>query len=165
MGNEVSDQPRTALMNLSQPDPDQPDPSLAALNPADAANPLAAASPVDASSQDTPAEDRPVRVGSPFAVDPVIAEVQTDFVAAPIEPLADLGPMRYTALGAVGASMMVVAFGVASVWWFPVGGTVIAGLGCGLSIFGFFSNQRIWAAGLLIVHVTLFLANYSQSIA
>lgn len=109
--------------------------------------------------------ESPIRVGSPFAVDPPMPlAVPPLATAGPIEPLADLGPMRYTAMGSVMASAMVVGFAVAALGWFPAGGTVIAALGCVLAIFGFYSSYRIAAAVLLAVHAGLFLANYAQSL-
>ncbi|TWU56697.1 hypothetical protein Poly51_26140 [Rubripirellula tenax] len=96
-----------------------------------------------------------VRIGSPFAVDPLPQTVA-------IEPLLDVGPMRYTAMGAVAASMMVVGFASAALWWFPAGGALVAALGSVLAISGLFSNYRTASLVLLFVHVGLFVANYSQ---
>jgi hypothetical protein len=73
--------------------------------------------------------------------------------------------MRYTAMGAVAASVMVFAFGVAAASWFPVGGVLIAALGCGLSLFGLASAFRVASIGLLMAHLGLFLFCYSRSLA
>lgn len=105
-----------------------------------------------------------VRVGSPFAVDP--PELAFQYASFPTDRggFDDAGPLRYTAMGAVAASAMVVAFAAASVAWFPAGGVMIALLGCALAIFGLFSSYRLAAMGLLVVHLGLFVANYWQTL-
>ncbi|TWU49126.1 hypothetical protein [Rubripirellula reticaptiva] len=108
-----------------------------------------------------------IRIGSPFAVDPVAADpISGDLTASPtvIEPVMDVGSLRYTAMGATAASAMVVGFAAAAWGWFPAGGAAIAALGCGLSIFGMFSVYRFTAMGLLAVHLFLFVANYGQAL-
>ena len=100
-----------------------------------------------------------VRVGSPFAVDPTIPAAKR-----PIEPFYDVGPIRYTAMGAVAASIMVLGFASVAAWWFPSGGALIAALGCVLSIFGMYSAFRKTAISLLAVHLLLFVVSYSRSI-
>lgn len=79
------------------------------------------------------------------------------------EPLTD-GVMKYTAKGSATASLMVVFFASAAAWWFPTGGVLIAGLGCGLAVGGMFSDYRLPSAGLLLVHLGLFFASYSMAI-
>jgi hypothetical protein len=101
-----------------------------------------------------------IRVGSPFAIDPIAAEP-----ARPIEVLLDVGPIRYTAMGAVAASIMVLAFAAVATWWFPAGGALIAALGCVLSIFGLYSTYRITSAGLLAIHLFLFVLCYGRSLS
>lgn len=109
----------------------------------------------------TPAHpDLSIRVGSPFAVDPV----PLDRVAKPIESFYDVGPVRYTAMGAINASIMVIGFGVAAASWFPAGGVLIAALGCGLSLFGMASVYRKSAIVLLLVHLGIFLLSYLRTI-
>jgi hypothetical protein len=103
---------------------------------------------------------KPIRIGSPFAVDPVLPKQPKK-----VEVLYDVGPLRYTAMGAVSASAMVVGFGLVAAFWFPSGGALIAALGCVLSIFGMYSNFRYVAAGLLVAHLGLFVVNYVQSLA
>ncbi len=105
-----------------------------------------------------------VRVGSPFAVDP--PELSLSYASFPIDRggFDDAGPMRYTAMGAVGASAMVVGFAAVSLMWFPVGGVLIALLGSALAVFGLFSSYRYSAMGLLAVHLGLFVANYLKSL-
>ncbi|MGB7325501.1 MAG: hypothetical protein WBD31_11575 [Rubripirellula sp.] len=107
-----------------------------------------------------------IRIGSPFAVDPVAADAISGDPMAPavIEPVMDVGPLRYTAMGATAASAMVVGFAAAAWGWFPAGGAAIAALGCGLSIFGMFSVYRFTSMGLLSVHLFLFVANYGQAL-
>ena len=119
-----------------------------------------------------------VFAGSPFAPGSVVEDVSSgSIVSQPNQSghpeLASVldasvledGAMRYTAMGAVTASAMVVFFAAASLWWFPSGGTLIATLGCGLSVFGLFSGHRIVAASLLVVHAGLFIACYSRALA
>jgi hypothetical protein len=99
-----------------------------------------------------------VRTGSPFASEPLVADVPHR-----VEEVID-GPLRYTASGAVAAAAMVLAFAAAAAWWFPAGGTMIAALGCVLSIFGLYSTQRIAAIGILSLHLGLFVLCYGRSI-
>ena len=113
--------------------------------------------------------DIPIRVGSPFAVDPITPGaispgVKKPDVTKPIEPFLDVGPLRYTAMGAVAASVMVLAFAAAAAWWFPSGGALIAALGCVLSICGLYSTYQITSAGLLAIHLCLFVLCYGRSL-
>ena len=104
-----------------------------------------------------------IRVGSPFAVDPKpIAGSAIRVGPRPIEPFYDVGPLRYTAMGSVGAAILVLGFALVAVWWFPSGGTIITGLGCALSVFGMYSPRRYVAGGVLGLHLILFMACYSQ---
>lgn len=98
-----------------------------------------------------------VRRGSPFAIDPVTVR--------PVDNFVDMGPIRYTAMGAVAASILVLAFAAAATWWFPAGGTLIAALGCVLSIFGLYSTHKLISAGLLAVHLSLFVVCYGLSLS
>ena len=113
--------------------------------------------PITAKLADT-IDESPVRVGSPFATDPFETQAQ------PIEQIYDVGPLRYTAMGAVAAAVVVLLFALVGVWWFPAGGAMIAALGCMLSIFGLYSNFRFTAAGLLTVHLALFVMSYGRSL-
>ena len=76
----------------------------------------------------------------------------------------EAGPLRYTALGALAASLIVILFAGAATWWFPVGGALIAALGCLLAIFGLFSNHRGISALLIVVHLGLFIVSYGRSL-
>ncbi len=105
--------------------------------------------------------DLSIRVGSPFAVDPVPLER----VAKPIESFYDVGPIRYTAMGAVTAAIMVIGFGAAAVAWFPAGGVLIAALGCGLSLFAMASVYRKTAIALLLIHLGIFVLSYVRTIS
>ena len=67
-------------------------------------------------------------------------------------------------MGSVAAAVMVMAFAVAAAFWFPAGGTLIAALGCLLSIFGLYSPFPIRSAGCLVVHAGLFLVCYVRTI-
>lgn len=115
--------------------------------------------PIQARLVETTAEDSPLRVGSPFAVDPLI-----ESPIKRVEPFLDVGPIRYTAMGAVAASVMVLGFASAAAWWFPTGGALIAALGCVLSIFGLYSRYRFTSAGLLSLHLCLFVFSYGRSL-
>jgi hypothetical protein len=114
----------------------------------------------EASTPETADQSDPaIRVGSPFAVDPAATELP----AKAIEAFYDVGPIRYTAMGAVASSVMVLAFDGAAAWWFPSGGVLIASLGCGLSLFGMASVYRITSIALLIAHLGMFLFSYSRA--
>lgn len=73
------------------------------------------------------------------------------------------GAMKYTAKGSVAASLMVVFFAAAAVYWFPTGGVLVAALGSGLAVGGLFSDYRLPSACLLLVHLGLFFACYGAS--
>ncbi|MEE2934794.1 MAG: hypothetical protein VYA84_02240 [Planctomycetota bacterium] len=100
-----------------------------------------------------------IRVGSPFAVDPTVPAAERA-----IEPFYDVGPIRYTAMGAVAAAIMVLGFASVAAWWFPSGGALVAALGCVLSVFGLYSAFRKTAISLLAIHLALFVFSYSRSI-
>ena len=118
--------------------------------------------PIQASLVQTTDDSMPIRVGSPFAVDPIdpLAGIQ----AKRIEPFLDVGPIRYTAMGAVAASVMVLGFAGVAAWWFPAGGALIAALGCVLSIFGLYSTYRLPSSALLAIHLYLFVLSYVRSL-
>ncbi len=118
--------------------------------------------PIQASLVETIDEAPPIRVGSPFAIDPI--DPLAGLPVKKIEPFLDVGPIRYTAMGAVAASFMVLGFATAAAWWFPAGGALIAALGCVLSIFGLYSTYRFTSAALLAVHLCLFVVSYGQSL-
>jgi len=110
-----------------------------------------------------------IRVGSPFAVDPPPRSTRTAADSSgpasnDIEAFYDVGAIRYTAMGAVLASVMVLGFGGVAAWWFPVGGVMIAALGCGLSLFGMASVYRFTSIGLLLAHLGMFIYSYSLAI-
>ena len=101
-----------------------------------------------------------VRIGSPFAVDPLPYNPDR-----PIEQVIDGGPLRYTATGAVAAAAMVLVFAAAAAWWFPAGGTMIAALGCLLSVFGLYSAYRYTSASFLLFNLALFVLCYGRTIS
>tara|TARA_R110002049_G_scaffold47902_1_gene138438 strand:+ start:153894 stop:154331 length:438 start_codon:yes stop_codon:yes gene_type:complete len=113
-----------------------------------------------------------IRVGSPFAVDPnpefpgtpTASTTNTTATAVSPEVFYDVGPLRYTALGAVAAAVLVLLFAIPATWWFPSGGTLIAALGCVLSIFGMYSPIPKRSAAVLAVHVVIFLFCYGRII-
>ena len=126
-------------------------------------NPDAASDEKDGNN--TVIQDRskePIRYGSPFAVDPVLDPTR---VTAPAEVFIDAGPLKYTAMGAVAASAMVILFASAAAYWFPGGGTLIAVLGCVLAILGLFSYYRFRAFACLVAHLALFLVSYARAIS
>ena len=118
----------------------------------------------DSGDPDTPIElhanEAAIRVGSPFAVDPFAHDANRH-----IENFYDVGPLRYTAMGAVYASAMVVGFATAAAYFFPAGGAMIAALGCFLSIFGMYSSYRLTAAGLLTLHLCLFVFSFGRTLS
>ncbi len=112
----------------------------------------------------------PVRVGSPFRVDP-------SDLATPSEPAKKLtlsgeaaygeyGPFLYTAMGASSAAVVVLVFAALGTWWFPAGGALVAVLGTILSIIGLFSRRRFRyaAIGTLPLHMALFFLSYARSL-
>jgi hypothetical protein len=107
-----------------------------------------------------------IRSGSPFANEP--EDLWDDFLPSDQEftpeSFYDVGPLKYTAIGAVAAAVMVLAFAAASSWWFPGGGTLIAALGCTLSVFGLYSPHKRWAGVCLMLHLMLFLFSYSRAV-
>lgn len=109
--------------------------------------------------------DEDIRVGSPFAVDPepLPAHVLRNRVHQ-AQDFYDVGPLKYTALGAVGAAIVVLFFGGIAAWQFPVGGTFIAGLGIFLSLFGLYSHRRFPAFACLALHMVLFVACYGLAV-
>ncbi len=120
-------------------------------------------------TETTVSPDGAIRVGSPFAVDPPERLVTTSgdssrSISNDIEAFYDVGTIRYTAMGAVLASVMVLGFGGVAAWWFPAGGVMIAALGCGLSLFGMASVYRFTSIGLLVAHLGMFLYSYSRAI-
>ena len=105
-----------------------------------------------------------VRVGSPFAIDPDnLPGPDWRAVQGKPELFYDIGPLKYTAIGAVAAAVMTLGFAAAAAWWFPGGGTMIAALGCVLSIFGLYSPHRLSAAACLALHLTLFLLSFGHA--
>lgn len=115
---------------------------------------------------------QPVREGSPFRPGTETqAATRPDFQTAqasdqPAGPsYADLGPMRYTAMGAASAAVVVLLFAGLGAWWFPAGGALVAVLGAVLSIIGLFARQkfRYTALGTLTLHIGLFMVSYVRS--
>ena len=121
--------------------------------------------------------DEGILSGSPFApgsvvdaADPSVPGTSSAATGAAVvsatakEVLTD-GAMKYTAKGAATASLMVVFFAAAAAWWFPAGGVLIAALGSALAVGGMFSDYRMPAAVLLIVHLGLFFASYTLTMS
>ena len=118
--------------------------------------------PNDMVGEESDAKPKEIRTGSPFASDPEMTPSQDAAQTRKLEKFYDVGPLRYTAMGAVAASAMVIVFASIACWWFPGGGALIAGLGCALAAFGMFSHMRTPAIGCLVVHMALFVVSYSR---
>jgi len=100
-----------------------------------------------------------IRKGSPFAIDPL------EEPSAPADiNLYELGPVRYTAMGAVVAATMVLFFALLAAWKFPGGGALVAALGCLLATFGLYSTHRKTSLSLLAIHLLLFLVSYGRTL-
>ena len=121
-------------------------------------SPPSAAPPPEARPSGSPLSDSPLPDGD----QPIVARYATGSSANEI--LDDPGPLRYTALGALTASLIVILFAAVGTWWFPAGGALIAALGCLLAIFGLFSTYRIRSAMLIVIHLALFVVSYSRSL-
>lgn len=118
-----------------------------------------------ADAQNDSSTEPEIRVGSPFKFDPSpISGSQINRSRGPGDTFYDVGPLKYTAMGAVGAAILVLFFAGVASFWYPVGGTLIAALGCALSIFGMYSHRRFMAAGCLGLHLILFVICYGQSV-
>ena len=112
------------------------------------------------------ASEQAIRTGSPFRGTPQPAIRPVPVVGSGETSYADLGPFRYTAMGAALAAALVVAFASLGAWWFPVGGVLVAMLGAVLSVVGMFSTTklRFVAIGSLAAHAGLFFVSYLRSI-
>ena len=129
-----------------------------------AIDPPSIAPPSAAQPSGSPLSDGPLSDGSlPDGEEPIVARYATGSSANEI--LDDAGPLCYTALGALAASLIVILFAAVGTWWFPAGGALIAALGCLLAIFGLFSTYRISSAVLIVVHLGLFVVSYSRSLS
>ncbi len=106
--------------------------------------------------------EREIREGSPFRQDPVFPAGERRMGPS----YADLGPFRYTAMGAASAAVLVLVFAGAGSWWFPVGGLLVAILGAVLSIVGLFARSRfrLVSALSLVLHVGFFMVSYVRSL-
>ena len=105
--------------------------------------------PIVASLVDEP----PDRVGSPFAASQSTEVGQQRPVALP-----NVGPFQYAAMGGVVAAIMLLGFATGGFVWFPAGGCVIAVLGCAVATLGLHSEYKRTAAGVLLLHFSLFIA-------
>ena len=105
-----------------------------------------------------------IREGSPFRADPP-AMLVGDFSSGEGAYL-DLGPYRYTAMGAATSALLITAFAGLGAWWFPAGGVVVAMLGALLSIVGMYSPNRLRLVSIaaLVFHAGLFLLSYQRAI-
>ena len=98
-------------------------------------------------------DETPDRVGSPFAAAPSGRTTPKK----PIVIYENLGPFQYTAMGGVVAAIMLLGFGIAALAVFPVGGCIIATLGCGAATLGLQSQYKRITSAILVTHACLFL--------
>lgn len=114
----------------------------------------------------TPAidNDQPIREGSPFRTEP--AAMLAEQFASGESAYIDLGPYRYTAMGAAVSALLITMFAGLGAWWFPAGGVLVAMLGALLSIVGMYSPNRLRlvSIGALVLHSGLFLFSYQRAI-
>lgn len=99
----------------------------------------------------------PPRQGSPFRGDP------TGGGAASWKPELlpfDIGPAKTTALGAVGASAIILLFSLAATWNFPAGAVVVTSLGAVLALFGMSSPRFKTAIACLVSHLAMFAFSF-----
>lgn len=99
-------------------------------------------------------DEKPDRVGSPFAAAPSGKKHKSPSAVA----LHDLGPLQYTAMGGVVVATMLLGFVIIALAWFPIGGCIIATLGCTTAILGLQSKFKRITTGLLVTHACLFVA-------
>ncbi|MEL6104383.1 MAG: hypothetical protein AAFU85_00040 [Planctomycetota bacterium] len=111
-----------------------------------------------------PSNDQPIREGSPFRTEP--AAILAEQFASGEGAYIDLGPYRYTAMGAAVSAVLITMFAGLGAWWFPAGGVLVAMLGALLSIVGMYSPNRLRlvAIGALVLHSGLFLFSYQRAI-
>jgi hypothetical protein len=111
-----------------------------------------------------------VRRGSPFrrdAANPTPVSTNNARRRAAAVAAADYGPFLYTAMGAAAAAVLTVAFAIAGLLWFPIGGVLVAALGSLLAVTGLLSPKRFrWAALLALpAHLALFFVSYARALA
>ena len=130
-------------------------------------NPINPPDPAENLIEKTEQSDATIRTGSPFSPG---SEQPLNHAAASSSPLSaqqvhDVGVMKYTAMGAVAASILVAGFAAIAMFWFPVGGILIAALGCFLSLFGLMSHFQRTAALMLVVHLCFFVFGYKHGLS
>ncbi|MEM9587749.1 MAG: hypothetical protein AAGA03_10760 [Planctomycetota bacterium] len=136
-----------------------------------AARPTNSTDVIPAASASTAA----IRVGSPFALVFDEATAKSHGFAPPADTirkvlsesdvrLYEAAGILYPAMGATIASAMVLTFATLSVWLFPGGGLMVAGLGSVLGICGLFSKYRWTSAGLILANLTCFLFCFAQTL-
>ncbi|OUX49763.1 MAG: hypothetical protein CBE43_09145 [Rhodopirellula sp. TMED283] len=144
--------------NSPQPSPDEDNPNPALTNPMQ--EPDSVGDEVNENvNDDAPVmarivDDTPDRVGSPFAAAPSGKKQNLPSAVA----LHNLGPLQYTAMGGVVAATMLLGFAILALAWFPIGGCIIAALGCATAILGLHSKFKRITTGLLVTHACLFIA-------
>ena len=106
-------------------------------------------------------DETPDRIGSPFAAAPSGKTVKQPQIVG----VQDLGPFQYTAMGGVVAAIMLLGFAIPALVWFPVGGCIIAALGCGTATLGLHSKFKRITTGVLISHTCLFLTCFFNASA
>ena len=120
-------------------------------------------SPEGAAGQPNPGETHhtgEVRRGSPFAPDTnrPATTLGSHQLQPPVLSSAafDQGVSAETAGGGVVAAGVITPLALAALFWFPVGGAMIAGLGGLLGLVGISSRYGRWGISLLVVHGAIF---------
>jgi hypothetical protein len=113
-----------------------------------------------------------IRYGSPFAVDPQPGP-QSDgqgISGSPAVPESgaaaafEAGVANETAAGGVIAATVILPLAGIALWLFPLGGMLISGLGGALSVIGLTTRRQRWSAGVLVIHICVFVAAYFKMI-
>ncbi len=106
-----------------------------------------------------------IRQGSPFADDAATVTAKSSISGKKTLPLdlAEAGPLRYTAVGALFACGLVLGFAIPAAIWFPIGGVIITVVGIALAIFGIQSGYTKVSLGLLLIQLILFLYCFGET--
>lgn len=113
-----------------------------------------------------------IRYGSPFAIDPQPAphydgEGIAGGAAVPESGAAaafEAGVANETAAGGVVAATVILPLAGIALWLFPLGGMLISGLGGALGVIGLTTRRQRWSAGVLVIHICVFVAAYFKMI-
>lgn len=111
---------------------------------------------------DTAISTPEIRIGSPFYGDSVFVDPPPSIDAAASgfdsrQTPQEIGQARYLAWGGVVAGIVVLPQSALASVYFPVGGIMVAGLGCVLAVIGLSSPRPRMAALILVVHLSAML--------